>query len=119
MVLLSPTTSEQEFNITPREPNELTDLVLTITEQGSATTETLSNVSAFTNGDLICISEAFSILVENRQYDIEIHQDGTLWWRGKARCTSQTDKTAKHSLNSVADSGSTLLADNESSTTIP
>lgn len=118
MVLLSPTTSSQDFNILPRDPKELSSLSLTITEQGTGTTETFSDVTAFENGDITCISQAFTILKEHRQYDISITQDGDLWWRGKARCTSQTDKTAKHKLHTVADGGYVSLADEEGHTTL-
>lgn len=113
MVILSPTTSEQEFNIIPRDRTALTSLTLVITEEGTSVTETISNANAFENGDWITISEAFTILVEHRLYEITITQDGELWWRGKARCTSQTDKTAKHTLNSVADDGYLLLEDDD------
>ncbi len=111
MILLTPTTSSQDFNITPREPNEFSSLSLTITEQGTSISETFSDVEAYENGDLVCISQAYTILKEHRLYDISITQDGVLWWRGKARCTSQSDKTVKHKLNTVADSGFQLVED--------
>jgi hypothetical protein len=111
MILLSPTTSSQDFNVLPRDPDTLTSLSLTITEEGTGTTETFSDVEAYENGDWIGISQAFTILKEHRLYKITIRQDGDLWWRGKARCTSQTDKTEKHTLNSVADAGYQILSE--------
>lgn len=113
MVILTPTTSEQEFNIIPRDRSSLASLTLVITEEGTATTETFSNITAYHNGDWVCVAQAFTILVEHRLYEISITQDSTLWWRGKARCTSQSDKTVKHTLNSVADDGYLLLEDDD------
>ena len=109
MITLSPTTSAQDFNVLPRDPDTLTSLTLTITEEGTNVTETFSDITAYQNGDWIGVSQAFTILKEHRLYEITIRQDSTLWWRGKARCTSQTDTTAKHTLNSVADAGYQLL----------
>lgn len=118
MVNLLPTTSEQEFNILPRSPENLTSLSLTITEEGSRVSETFADVQAFENDDWICIAQAFTILKENRLYEITIKQDGDPWWRGRARCTSQSDKTAKHTLNSVPKDGFMLLEDNDQFQTI-
>ena len=118
MVLLSPTTDEQEFNIMPRDPSELSSLSLTITDEASDTSETFSPVTAYENGDYIGISQAFTILKEHRLYNIEITQDGELWWRGRARCTSQSDKTVKHKLNTIADGGSIILSDSSDYTII-
>lgn len=118
MLLLLPTTSEQEFNIIPRDPNELTLLNLTITEDGSRNSETFTDITAFENGDYICIAQAFTILKEHRTYEIRITQDGNNWYRDKARCTSQVDKAVKHSLNTVADNGFLTLETNSDFTTI-
>lgn len=119
MVILSPTTSAQEFNVVPRNPNELSSLTLTITEEESKNSETFEDITAYVNGDYICISQAFSILQENRLYKISITQDGSNWWRGKARCTSQTDYTTKHNLHAVAESEYISISSDESYTTLP
>lgn len=105
MITLLPSTSEQEFNIIPRDPKRFKDISLTITEDGSNATETFSSVTVFENGDYICIAQAFTILRENYTYYIEVTQDGSNWWRGKARCTSQTDHKIKHTLRDGTDEG--------------
>ena len=105
MVTLLPTTDEQEFNIIPRQPNMLKDISVTITEDGSGNSETFTDVTVFENGEYICVSQAFSILRENFTYYVDIKQDGDNWWRGKARCTSQTDQKIKHTLREGTDEG--------------
>ena len=121
MIVLTPTTSEQEFNILPRDPSLLDGHTLVITEEGSKATETItgSDLSVFENKDMICISAAFSILNEDSLYKIAItDEDGNNWWRGKARCTAQTDYTEKHNNNSIASTSYISLTDDETYTTL-
>ena len=113
MIILRPNTEEQEFNITPRDPSALTSLALTISEDGSGTTETISDVTAFVTGDWVTIATTFSILKNERLYTIEILQDGEVWWRGVARCTDQDYATFKHTLHNTADGGFTEVADDD------
>ena len=119
MITLLPVTTVQEFNIIPRNPEVLTNVTLTITEEGTEITETFSDVEVFENGDFVCVSQAFTILKDNRLYEVIVTQDGSNWWRGKLRCTSQTDETVKHSLNTVADEDYQLLSDNTNYTILP
>ena len=118
MIVLAPNTDDQEFNIIPRDPELLVDLVLTITEDGTGETETFTDVLANEYGDWTTITQAFTILKENRLYEIKITQDGENWYRGKARCTSLTDTTIKYSLNSTTDNGFLLIEDDETYTII-
>lgn len=118
MKILSPTTNAQEIKIIPRDPTDFSTLSLTITDEGSKETETITSITAWEDGDYIVIQCAYSILNEHRLYNIEITQDGTLWWRGRARCTSQSDKTVKHKLNTVADSSLMILPSDEDYTII-
>lgn len=113
MVILRPTTDSQDFNITPRDPSALTSLALTITEDGTSISETISDVTAFVNGDWVGITCAFSILKNERLYTIEILQDSEVWWRGVARCTDQDYATFKHTLHNTADGGFTQLAEDD------
>ena len=113
MITLLPQTASQDFNIVPRKPNELDSLTLTIREDGTGTSETFNNVTAFENGDYICISQAFTFLKENYLYYITITQDGENWWRGKARCTSQTDRKIKHTLYTGSDEGFPIVTNSE------
>ena len=89
----------------PRNPERFSDISLTITEDGSGKSESFTDVSVFENGDYITVSQAFSILRENYMYYIEIKNEDENWWRGKARCTSQTDTKQKHTLRSGTDEG--------------
>lgn len=119
MIVLAPVTTEQEFNILPREPSILTDLTLVITEEGSKTSETISSLTAFENKDMICIATSFTILKENNLYKIAITDvDGNNWWRGKARCTAATDFKLKYDNNSIADTDFITLTDDETFTTL-
>ncbi len=101
MITLLPTTSAQEFNIIPRDYDAFQDLDLTITEDGTGTTESFTDITVFENGDYICVSQAFTILREEHTYYVSITSDGVNWWRGKVRCPSQTDRKVKHTLNST------------------
>jgi hypothetical protein len=109
MIILRPNTEEQEFNITPREPSELSSLSLTISEDGTSTSETISPATGFLNGDWVTMACTFSILKNERLYTIEILNDGEVWWRGVARCTDQDYATFKHTLHNTADGGFTQL----------
>lgn len=120
MIILSPTTSAQEFTILPRDPDLLTGHSLVITEEGSKNSQTITTAEYFKDGNKICVSAAFSILNEDSLYKIAItDEDGNNWWRGKARCTAQTDYTLKHNNNSVASARYITLADDETYTTLP
>ena len=119
MITLLPVTTSQEFNIIPRNPDLLSDVSLTITEEGTSITETFSNVTVFENGDFVCVAQAFTILKDNRLYEVIMTQDSVNWWRGKLRCTNQTDETIKYSLNSTADADYQVLSSNTNYTIIP
>lgn len=119
MVILTPTTSAQEFSILPRDPSLLSGHSLVITEEGSKTSETITDLTISEDGNKVCIECEFSILNENRLYKISItDEDGNNWWRGKARCTAQTDHTTKHNNNSTADTSYIVLSDDETFTTL-
>ena len=105
MITLLPTTDEQEFNIIPRNIKRFSDIDVTITEDGSGKTETFTDVTVFESCGYIVVSQAFTILRENFMYYIEITNEGENWWRGKARCTSQTDTKQKHTLREGTDEG--------------
>lgn len=119
MIVLSPTTSAQEFSILPRDPDLLTGHSLVIVEEDSKNSETITDATYFIDGNKVCVSAAFSILNENRLYKISItDEDGNNWWRGKARCTAQTDHTLKHDNNTTADTAYIVLTDDETFTTL-
>lgn len=119
MVILAPTTSEQEFNILPRDPELLSGHTLVITEEDSKTAQTISDATYTYDGNKVCVAASFTLLKENRLYKIAItDEDGNNWWRGKARCTAQTDHTLKHDNNTTADTAYIVLTDDESFTTL-
>lgn len=119
MIILSPNSDTQEFNIIPRNRESFNSLTLTITDESSKESESFDNVNAYDNGNYVLISQAFSILKENRLYKIVITRDGSNWWRGKARCTSQTDYKQKHSLNTIASTQYVVIEDDETFTILP
>ena len=120
MIILSPTTSAQEFTILPRDPELLSGHTLVITEEGSKTSQTITTAEYFEDGNKVCVSAAFTILNEDSLYKIVItDEDGNNWWRGKARCTAQTDYTVKHNNNSIANTNYITLADDETYITLP
>jgi len=120
MIVLAPVTTEQEFNILPREPKLLTGHTLVITEEGSKTSQTITTSAIYSeNKDMICVAASFTILNENQLYKIAItDEDGNNWWRGKARCTAQTDFTLKYDNNTTADTDFITLTDDETFTTL-
>ena len=119
MIILAPNTSSQSFNVIPRDTTSLLNLTLTITDESNKVSETFEDITATVNGNYIQISQAFSILKENRLYKLIITQDGGNWWRGKARCTSQTDFQEKFSLNTIASTQYLVLEDDETFTVLP
>jgi len=119
MVILSPNTEIQEFNIIPRSRQSFNGLTLTITDESSKEFESFSDIDAYDNGNYVLVSQAFNILKENRLYKLTITQDGNNWWRGKARCTSQVNYQDKHSLNTIASTQYVVIEDDETFTILP
>lgn len=119
MVILSPTTDAQEFDILPRDPDSLVGLNLVITEEDSKTQQLITGLDAWRTGDKVTISAAFTILHPERLYKISItDSDANNWWRGKARCTEKTDYTEKHSIMDVDLNDFLTLTDDETFTTL-
>ena len=102
MIRLSPTTSSQTISIIPRVYTVASDLSMVIVEDGTRKTQTINSVrsSLSSNGNFLQMSIAFSILTAENSYSFELKQGSTLLYRGKAYCTSQTDNTTDHTLNS-------------------
>ena len=103
MIRLLPSTSSQSFNIIPRDipltDAELTDINVTITEDGTGVTETKTSITAALNGNYVQITVAFSILNADKAYFLEFTKGGVLWYRDKVYATSQTSKKTNHTLN--------------------
>jgi hypothetical protein len=119
MIVLTPSTSEQSFNILPRSSSDLNSLTLTITDESNKQSETFEDVSAVVSGNYVVVTQAFSFLKENRMYKLTITKDNNNWWRGKAICTSQTDYQLRHSLNTIASTQYLVLEDDETFTILP
>jgi hypothetical protein len=102
MITLSPTTSSQTISIIPRAYTVASNLTLVIVEDGTRKTQTLTSVTSTraTNSNYLQMSVAFTILTAETSYSFELKQGSTLLYRGKAYCTSQTDNTTDHTLNS-------------------
>ena len=102
MIRLSPTTNAQTISIIPRAYTVASDLSMVIKEDGTKKTQTINDItsSLSTNGNFLQMSIAFTILTAENSYSFELKQGSTLLFRGKAYCTSQTDNTTDHTLNS-------------------
>jgi hypothetical protein len=99
MIRLLPSTGTQTISIVPREYTEASDLELSIREDGTRKKETLEALTSTINGNFLDIECTFSILSEESSYSIEIKQGDTLLYRDKVYCTSKTDTTISHTLN--------------------
>ena len=99
MIRLLPNTDSQTISIIPREYTEANDLELVIKEDGTEKTETLSSLTSVINGNFLDIDCTFSILSEDSSYSIEVKQGEVLLYRDKIYCTSKTDTTISHTLN--------------------
>lgn len=102
MIRLSPTTNSQSISIIPRAYTVAANLSMVIVEDGTRKTQTINNItsSLSSNGNFLQMSIAFTILTSESSYSFELKQGTTLLYRGKAYCTSQTDNTTDHTLNS-------------------
>jgi hypothetical protein len=99
MIRLLPNTNAQTLSIIPRQYTVASDLQLVIREDGTEKTETLSSLTSVISGNFLNIDCTFSILSEDSSYSIEVKQDSTLLYRDKVYCTSKTDTTISHTLN--------------------
>ena len=99
MIKLLPNTDPQTISIIPREYIEASNLQLVIKEDGTKKTQTLSNLTSTINGNFLDIQCTFSILSEDSSYSIELKQGVTLLYRDKVYCTSKTNNTISHTLN--------------------
>lgn len=105
MVTLQATTDEQEFNVCPRNYERIYDVSLTIREEATGLTETVT-VSAFDeDNDWICVAATFSFLKEGYTYYLTITSDDEVWFRSKAIVVAAVDTTQKHSLSTGGDDG--------------
>lgn len=99
MIKLLPNTDSQTISIIPREYTEASDLKLKIREDGTAKNEELTGLTSTINGNFLDIDCTFSILSEDGIYSIEVKQEETLLYRDKVYCTSKTDTSVSHTLN--------------------
>ena len=99
MIRLLPNTNAQTLSIIPRQYTVASDLQLVIKEDGTEKKETLSSLTSVLSGNFLNIDCTFSILSEDSSYSIEVKQGTTLLYRDKVYCTSKTDTTISHTLN--------------------
>lgn len=102
MITLLPTNNAQVISIIPRLYTVASNLSMVIVEDGTRKKQTINNITSTlsTNGNFLQMSLAFSILTVENSYSFELKQGTTLLFRGKVYCTSQTDNTTDHTLNS-------------------
>jgi len=99
MIALLPVTSSQTIRIVPRSYKADSTVQLTITEDGTRKTQTLTGLTSTINGNFIDIPCSFSILSEGKVYLLELTRSNNLLFRTKAYCTAQTNRTIPHTLN--------------------
>jgi hypothetical protein len=78
---------------------DISNLNLVITKDGTGETETLTELLSIVDGNYLSVFCTFSILSEGSIYFMELRQNSTLLFRDKVYVTSQTNKTQKHTLN--------------------
>jgi hypothetical protein len=99
MKVLQPVQTEQTLLIVPRQYVEANDLQIVLTEDGSKKSETLTGITSTISGNYLSIAVSSAILTEGSMYFLELTQGGTLLYRDKVYCTTQTDTSVKHTLN--------------------
>jgi hypothetical protein len=106
MIRLLPSTDAQTIAVIPREfPTadvSFTDVSLTITEDGTNKSETITDIEATvpdSNSNFVYMDIAFSILSEESAYYLEFTRGGSLFYRDKAYVTSQIDDEVVHTIN--------------------
>jgi hypothetical protein len=106
MIRLLPSTDAQTIAVIPREfptvAASFTNVSLTITEDGTNKSETITDIEATipdSNSNFVYMDIAFSILSEENAYYLEFTRGGSLFYRDKAYVTSQTDDEVVHTIN--------------------
>lgn len=99
MIRLLPNTNSQTINIIPRDKTSLSSINLTITQDGTNKSETLTGLTASENGNFVSVSLASTILKDETAYYLQFSKGGDLWYRDKAYVTSQTNDEVIHTLN--------------------
>lgn len=99
MIRLLPSTDNQTINIIPRSNASLSSINLTITEDGTNISETLTDLTASVNGNFVSVTLASTILNAENGYYLQFSKSGSLWYRDKAYVTSQTNDEVIHTLN--------------------
>ena len=99
MIRLLPSTDNQTINIIPRSNTSLSSINLTITEDGTNKSETLTDLTASVNGNFVSVTLASTILNAENGYYLQFSKGGSLWYRDKAYVTSQTNDEVIHTLN--------------------
>jgi len=109
MIRVIPTNDEQRVDIIPRrfiqsENLEESTVVVTIIEEGTRKTETLTNLSSQKVGNFLRLLCGFTILTAENVYSIEVKSvtetTDILMYRDKLYCTSQQSINGEpHTLN--------------------
>lgn len=99
MIRLLPNTDSQTINIIPRDKTSLSSINLTITQDGTNKSETLTDLTASDNGNFVSVSLTSTILKAETAYYLQFSKGGELWYRDKAYVTSQINDEVIHTLN--------------------
>lgn len=100
MNVLIPSLASQEIKIVPREYYNASDFIVILIEDGSGKKQTVTGVTGQTEGNYFKLSVAFTILILNSTYSLEVQKaDQSVIYKGKVFCTDRINKRYKASLN--------------------
>jgi|GEM_PF-1499229 hypothetical protein len=106
MIRLLPNTLVQTIAVIPREfptvGTPFDDISLTITEDGTNKSETITGISATVpdvNSNFVYMDITFSILSAENAYYLEFTNGSSLFYRDKAYASTQTDDEVVHTIN--------------------
>lgn len=98
MIRLTAGGTQKSISIVPRNISE-GDIAMTITEDGTNITETLTTISSLETQNYTIVSFIPTILKDENSYYIELTRGGNLWYRDKIYVTSQANDEVIHTLN--------------------
>ncbi len=98
MIRLTAGGTQKSISIVPRDISE-GDIAMTITEDGTNISETLTTISSLETQNYTIVSFIPTILKDENSYYIELTRGGNLWYRDKVYVTSQLNDEIIHTLN--------------------
>ena len=101
MIRLKPILEEQLVDIVPRDYENLTDIVLTITNEDTNSEYVFEDVLVVLNDNFITIPITLPLEQEDLMYSLKITKGGSLWFRDKMYVTSSENTSRYHKSKST------------------